>query len=180
MQGEEEEGEEVKVGVKLGSHDKGSRAPKKMTSEKVAKAITMKASGHTFREIAAEVGVTFQGVWGSLSKPEIRAEIEELQKQFLEANLSRAALNMTEIIHSNPEGDKDKELRFRASTRVLESGGLLPSAVPAVYVNTLNQVNTFQSPKVQEVLTRFAGMLAGKGGDVVDAEEVKDVTGEVA
>jgi DNA-binding Lrp family transcriptional regulator len=131
------------------------------------------AMGKSIRETAKEVDLSPMWVWETKNKAEVKALIEQYQKEFLAANLDKSIERMTEYVHKDVE-KKDhvgRKIQYSAVQKTLESASVLPSQAPSVYIEQLNQVNMFQTPEVKNLMGRFAGYLAGKES-VVEAEVV--------
>ena len=160
--------------------------------QKLNMAIVMAAEGHSKYQIAKALHMSNTTVWKHLNKAGVKAEIERLQRVYLERNLVRSVDKMTEIIHSDydPKVMKDEDgnavvdktgkpvvvedvegrkMQYRAVEKTLEAAGVLPSYSSATFVQNLNQVNVFQTEQVKSVLKRFGGYLSGEG-DSVEAE----------
>lgn len=114
----------------------------RLTEANIETAKRMKSEGHTYKEIGPVLGVSKQAVWSHLSKPEIKAEIEEMQKEFLSENLPVAKEVMTQIIR---DGGRVDNQRYKACERVLESAGMLPSMVGSVFIQNLNHLTNKSS-----------------------------------
>ena len=121
------------------------------------------ATGRSKGEIAQEVGLHRTQVSRFASREDIKRLIETETMNLLEA-VPDAVENIKGLVRGMkdlPLKDiKNRELSYKASTRVLEGVGLLntPTLSP-VMVNITNTTNTLISPIMQEVLKRFSESL---------------------
>ncbi len=176
----------------------------KLTEDEKSRAIVFRASGLSYREIQERIPrVSFQGLWNQLTKPELKAEIARLQKEFQARNLNRAMEKWTEVVHGDYEEkvvrDKDGEvvvsktgepvvirddtgrkIQARFIERTMESGGILPSSTgTSIFINQLNaQVNMFDNPMVKQLMERHNGVLEGydpkrEMDDVIDVTDAE-------
>ncbi len=171
-----------------------------LTENEKAQAIVLRASGLSYREIQERIPrISFQGLWNQLTKPELKAEIARLQKEFQARNLNTAMDKWTEVLHADYEqkvvtdkkgevvisrdgepvmikDDTGRKIQARFIERTMESGGILPSTTgTSIFINNLNaQVNIFDNPMVKQLMERHQGILGGydpaKELDVIDVE----------
>jgi hypothetical protein len=96
-------------------------------------------AGKTQAEIGRELGVGRSTISRFLTREDVAALVERERLKI--ASLIRSALdNVESLVLSMPTAEtyKDRELAYRASTRVLEAGGLLPGPPDT---NALIQIN---------------------------------------
>ena len=100
----------------------------------------MRAAGATQKSIAEQTGLSIPGVRYVLAKEQVQAMIEQEQSRL--AALMPNAMNNYEtwVKKATSYHDKtDKEIAFRATTKVLESVGILPGAQSVVITNIVNK-----------------------------------------
>lgn len=128
----------------------------------------MRAAGATQKSIAEQTGLSIPGVRYVLAKEQVQAMIEEEQSHL--AALMPTAMDNYEkwITKAHNYHDKtDKEIAFRATTKVLESVGLV-SGAPSVIIQNITNKNTIISPTMERVLAEYGNKL--RKVDVVDVE----------
>ena len=93
-----------------------------------------------------------------LSRPEVRKYIEKIQEQFLTDNAEIAAKNIKEVIgkYLTASDMQDKEHGYKASMRVLESIGVLPSPTQSIVYNQINQSTNIISPAITMLLKQHS------------------------
>lgn len=133
----------------------------------------MRAAGATQKDIAEKTGLSIPGVKYVLAKEQVQAMIEQEQSR-LAALMPNAMDNYeTWVKKATSYHDKtDKEIAFRATTKVLESVGILPGAQSVVITNIVNK-NTIISPMMEKVLEEFGNRLREVDVIDVDFEEKK-------
>lgn len=125
--------------------------------------ISMRIRGSTYAEIAAVVGLTKQAAWLQLTKAEVKEEINKHQTQYIQANLERSLQGLTDLIHSDPNAldNVDRRLQYEAWSDVAEIAGIKPTPAPSIFIQSLNQVNLFQTPMVKEIIGKYTqGLLS--------------------
>lgn len=128
----------------------------------------MRAAGVTQAKIAEHTGLSIPGVRYVLAKEQVQAMIEQEQSRL--AALMPSAMDNYEkwVTKAHTYHDKtDKEIAFRATTKVLESHGLLPGN-QSVVIQQFNTKNTIISPILERVLEEYGKKL--RPPDVVDVE----------
>ena len=121
------------------------------------------AAGHSTRWIGDQVGLAHSTVARTKNKPEIAAQIEELQKRAAAELFEEGFQNIKHAItaYRKPETKIDFQLRehgFKLSSRIAEAVGILPAASQSqMVVNVFNQSNTIISPLVDEIIRQHAG-----------------------
>lgn len=113
-------------------------------------------AGISQEEVALKLGVNQSTISRFSSKEEIKTAIEEEAKSLLEV-LPDAVGNLKDLVRGMKDipisESKARELALKASFRVLETGGILPSHAPAFYIQQIfNRTNNFVSPNVERLL----------------------------
>jgi hypothetical protein len=132
----------------------------------------MRAAGVTQAKIAEHTGLSIPGVRYVLAKEQVQAMIEQEQSRL--AALMPSAMDNYEhwVNKAKTFHDKtDKEIAFRATTKVLESHGLLPGN-QSVVIQQFNTKNTIISPILEKVLEEYGKKLRPPEVIDVDFEEV--------
>lgn len=104
--------------------------------------VTSIAQGKSQMETAKETGVSVSTVHRLIQKPDIKALIEE-QRGRLSSGLPKAAENVLSLIEkmdTAPDA-RSKELSYKASSDLLKSFGLFPSATPSIAVTQIYNEN---------------------------------------
>ena len=123
-----------------------------------------RANGAKLSEISTQTGYAISTISDKLSKkPELKAYLENIQKKTIELTAQAAADNLIHLINgykdnscNNPKERIEKSHGFRASERIAESIGILPSrAESQVVFNILNQGNMSIS---KDILNIIAGL----------------------
>jgi len=155
------------------------------TPEDVAEIVTGIAAKIPYRQIASKIGCSAATVCCTAKKPEVKELIEQAQKRLLSETLETATCNIIGLVNDydkppvSPENE-DKEVvdynkqrkdhGFRATIKILESAGMLPSHAPSLHVqNIYNQTTIQLTPLVQGILDKFAGSIQ-EPPDVVDVD----------
>ena len=132
--------------------------------------------GATLRDIEPEVGIDHSTVGRKLNHPEVKQYIESLHAQLISESLGTAAANIQMAVDQYrpqaelPADQRDGQLRehgFKASQRLLESVGILPSHAPSVMIQQIFNGNTIVSQDLGKLLS---GMFAGPVSDPVDVQ----------
>lgn len=137
----------------------------------------LRAAGVTQAKIAEHTGLSIPGVRYVLAKEQVQAMIEQEQSR-LAALMPTAMDNYEKWVNkAHQYHDKtDKEIAYRATTKVLESHGLLPGN-QSVVIQQFNTKNTIISPVLEKVLEEYGKRL--REPEVLDVE-FEDVQGSVA
>ncbi len=124
------------------------------------------ALGRNKAEIAREVGLSRSQVSRFSKRDDIRGELENLWTRLLDVapdavtNIQTLVSGMKKLPRKDVKG---RELAYKASLKVLEGVGVLPSQSPTVLVQNIvnNQTNVIDA-RTQQILSRY------------DAEEIQD------
>ena len=120
-----------------------------------------------------------------LEKPELKAYLEDIQSRTINETAKEASENLTYLIkgykNNNCEDVKariEKSHGFKASERICESIGILPSHAPSqMVINIMQTGNTYISPIVTEMLSRMmpaSAAVPALGLDVIDVQPEPD------
>ncbi len=148
---------------------KPSRLDTPVIRDKVIKDL---AIGRNKAEIAREVGLSRSQVSRYSQREDVREELESLWVRLFEVapdavtNLQTLVKGMNKI----PRRDtKARELAYKASLKVLEGIGILPSQSPSVLVQNIvnNQMNVVDARSL-EILSRYLAE------DSIEAEVVDE------
>jgi hypothetical protein len=126
--------------------------------------------GRNKAEIAREVGLSRSQVSRYSQREDVRAELENLWMRLVEV-APDAVTNMQTLVRGMKKSKnvKDRELAYKASLKVLEGTGILPSQAPTVLVqNIINNQTNIMDARSQEILSRYMAE------DVLDAEVVEE------
>ena len=132
----------------------------------------MRAAGVAQSKIAEHTGLSVQGVKYVLAKEQVQAMIEQEQSRL--AALMPDAMDNYEkwVKKAHLYHDKtDKEIAYRATTKVLESHGLLPGN-QSVVIQQFNNKTTIISPVLEKVLAEYGNSLRKVDAIDVDFEEI--------
>ena len=136
--------------------------------------------GLTCREIAKQTGLSFATIARRLrgdGKPETKAYLEKLQAALTGRSLARAFSNIDHAIHAylktgTPESEKERG--FKASIKVMEAHGLLPSHTQSIYIQQIYNDNRTEMPEsIKELFAAVTHKDAGNqslldDGQVID------------
>ena len=121
----------------------GKPKPHKTNKPEVRNAIVASiAQGKSQMETAKETRVSVSTISRLVKKPDIRELIED-QRERLSSGLPQAAANVLSLINgmeSAPD-TRSKELGYKASSDLLKSFGLFPSATPSIAVTQIYNEN---------------------------------------
>lgn len=152
-----------------------------------AKIAKLAATGLSLSKIAEETKknnnpIKKSRVYTILQKPDIKALMEK-EQQRLAGLIPKAVKNYeTWVNNAHLYSDRaDKDIAFKATTKVLESHGLVSGAPSNSVQIMINSGNTIISPVIQELLNGFMGKINGqeflkssenllKSSEVVEAE----------
>jgi phage terminase small subunit len=112
-------------------------------------------NGSTLQEIASKEGVHESTISRKLSKPEVKAYLEELQARLVSKTLSKAVDNIHEVVEgykTAPDESKRCEHGFKASLRLMESTGLLTSNQQSIYIQQIYNDNRTEMPEIVKEL----------------------------
>jgi hypothetical protein len=165
-----------------------------MTPEQITKAVTMRATGASYREIGAAIEVNHVTAYQNLKKDEINQLIKNAQNDLLKNSLQTAIDSQSDKILygadiarkiANKETLTDGavkllELGHDCEKQILQSVGIHNAHTQSI---TLNQIlvdnRTELSPAVESMLVSHFKNISG--ANVVDAEIIEPVEGnEVA
>ena len=145
---------------------------------KIAK---MRAAGVTYEKIGKEVGVGTSRVAVICGREDVKGIIESEQKRLV--SLVPTAIDNYKhwIGKGQITSNKDeREVAYKASTKVLESTGILNGA-PSTLINVLyNDNKTIISPVIMTLLKEFTGKMSSfDDEDIVDGEVIEDEETEI-
>jgi ribosomal protein S13 len=133
-----------------------------------------RVNGLSLRQIETQTGIDKDKAWRRLDKAEVKSLVETMQQRIAAEAYQSATDNIIHAIKSYQiEGIKnDPQLRehgYKASVRIAESIGILPSHTPSLILQQINQVeiHNYLDPAAQNALSHL-GIEAG----AVDAEEI--------
>jgi len=141
----------------------------KLTPEKEAQIVTLRATGSSQVEIAEQVGCAQSSVSTVTRREEIRKLIEKVREDFILELSEQAKDNIKEILYSKDK--EDKPLRYKYSARVLEALGALPSHSTAIVVQ---QAQIEQDNNGQKIISQFGEYLKAKMQKVLDESDRKE------
>lgn len=126
------------------------------------------AAGVPQRVIAAQYGTIQPTISKIANKDEVRALVEQLREELITECGAKAKENIREFIHSTDPDDKD--YKFKASVKVMESIGALASHTQAVTINNLyaqhNDIHLSEASR--------AAMAHLSPGDIIDVDPFED------
>ena len=129
----------------------GKPKPHKTNKPEVRNAIVASiAQGKSQMETAKETRVSVSTISRLVKKPDIRELIEE-QRERLSSGLPQAAANVLSLINGmqSATDTRSKELGYKASSDLLKSFGLFPSATPSIAVTQIyNESAVIVSPEL--------------------------------
>ncbi len=130
----------------------------------------MKARGMSYREIGGEVSLGKSRVAAICKRDDVRTVIEQEQKRLVSLVPSAVDNYKSWIGQGSITRDKDlRDISFKASTKVLESAGLLAGNASIMIQNVYNDNKQIISPVIMQLLGEFSKKLSDFD-DVVDAE----------
>lgn len=138
-----------------------------LTAEEIHLA-SMRAEGATLQTIANQEGKDISTISRRLNKAEVQEHIQRIKDELVNRSLVKSADNINHAIQSYTDKDSDAQLRdhgFKASQRVLESVGILPSHAPTINIAGDVQV----TPIIAQIIQQFGRSLASSD-DVIEAE----------
>ena len=161
----------------MGKHRKDIDSPYE-TSVRDVEIGKMRAAGATYEKIGQDVGLGKSRVAVICERDDVKAIIEGEQKRLVSlvptaVDNYRAWINKGSITTNKDE----REVAFKASTKVLESTGILNGA-PSTLVQILyNDNKTIISPVIKTLLDEFVGKLTAFNEDteVIDGEVVEGI-----
>lgn len=142
-----------------------------------------RANGETMQKIANKNGCDVSTISRKLQKPEIKALVERVQSQVVEETAQTVADNLIHLIRNyksqsceSKASEIEKAHGFKATERIAEAIGILPSHTPSIIINRLNQQNVSISADVLDILAgkREAIQLPDLGLDSHDAQIIDD------
>jgi hypothetical protein len=112
----------------------------------------MRMNGATCREIAKQTGIHFTTIARRLTGTgETKAFLDKLQSALTGRALARAYANLDHSIHAYLKPDTsepERERGFKASIKVLEAHGLLPTHSPSIFVQNQLNIQISETPAV--------------------------------
>ena len=99
-------------------------------------------------------GINDSTVARRLAKHEVQEYIDKIKDDLISRSLPKAAANIDKAIQAYSDKDSDAQLRehgFKASQRVLESVGILPSHSPQINITGDVQV----TPIIAQIIQQF-------------------------
>ncbi len=148
--------------------------------DKIKKIVEMTAAGASGELIAATTGISNATVSRYRQEDNIRALIEQVQREIITNNISNIAKNITQLINSYPDNDckneksrAEKQHAYRAIEKLAETIGIYPSRTPSTMIaNIYNDNRSELSDKVLDIITRHANQFPADPaeGEIIDAE----------
>ena len=150
-----------------------------------------RAEGLPLHEIARQNGFHESTASRKLQKPEIKALVERIQAELIKTSIPQAAENIRHAVEQYkpqaalPTNQRDSQLRehgFKASQRLLESVGILPSHTPSVLIQQIFNQN---DPQIGQELGQLKEFLLSRygpddhNGDLVIDVQPQDMVSEV-
>ena len=132
-----------------------------LTPQDIAIAVA-RVNGATLRDIEPIVGLDHSNVGRKLNTEQIKSLIDQLNHNLINTSLQTATENIQLAIDQyKPQAqakpkDRDSQLRehgFKASQRILEAVGILPSHAPSVMIQNIYNGNTIVSNDLGKLLT---------------------------
>lgn len=162
----------------------------KIITEQDIRIAEQRAAGATLQQLATTNGFADRsGPFKRLQHPEIKAMVEAIQADLIATSIPQAADNIRHAVDQYrpqaalPADQRDTQLRehgFKASQRLLESIGILPTHTQSIVFQQLIQGNQITlGADITQVLSQLSctqGMSAIPGiDDVIDADVVNTV-----
>lgn len=135
----------------------------------------LKASGMSFKHIGEKVGISKSRAEAICKRDDVKSIIETEQKRLVSLVPTAIDNYKAWISKGAITNNKDeREVAFKASTKVLESTGILNGA-PSTLVNILyNDNKTIISPVIMTLLKEFTDKMAAFDEEVVEGEVIED------
>ena len=135
---------------------KSGRKSKLETPHIKAQVVKRLAVGEPQEAIAKDFGIHQSQVSRFASREDIRAAIDDAQKQLLEC-IPDAVENIKNLVremkHIPKNENKRRELSYKASSDVLKGAGLFPTSVQSqTFINLCQQNTTILSPVILRLL----------------------------
>jgi predicted transcriptional regulator len=138
--------------------------------------VLLASTGCSQEEIAATMGVSQSTVSRRLQSEELKALIEKVQFELMEETATVAKDNLVHAIKSYKTSKEDPQLRehgFKATQRVLESMGILPTHTQSVFIQQIFNDNRTQiAPVIRQVLDAI-NTRDDDAGNMLEAEIVE-------
>jgi transcriptional regulator with XRE-family HTH domain len=137
--------------------------------------------GATCREIAKTTGLSFATIARRLrgeGKGETKAFLDKLQNAFMGRTLARAFSNIDHAVHAYLNKDtteQEKERGFKASMKVMEAHGLLPSHTQSIYIQQIYNDNRTEMPEGIKQLFAAVTHNDSNTTGLLDSDQVIDV-----
>jgi hypothetical protein len=133
----------------------------------------LRAKDVSMRKIGAEVGIGKSRVAAICKRDDVRSVIETEQRRLVSLVPSAVDNYKAWISKGSITNDKDmRDIAFKASTKVLESTGLLTGNASIQIQNVYNNNNTVISPVIMNLLGEFSKSLNSFDdvNEVIDGE----------
>ena len=155
----------------MGKHREDIDSPWETTPRDVEIAVK-RASGQSLREIGEQVGLSKSRVDAICKREDVRTIIETEQKRLVQLVPTAIDNYKTWISKGSITNNKDeREVAFKASTKVLESTGILNGAPSVLIQNVYNDNKTIISPVIMTLLKEFTGKMASFDEEIIDVED---------
>lgn len=108
------------------------------------------ASGASREDISKRVDLGYDGVCKRLRREDVKEYLEKLQMELISDTLSTAKNNISSLVNGYrdaPEKTMEKEHGYRASIKVMEAAGLLPSTNSSIYIQQIYNDNRVEIPQ---------------------------------
>ena len=116
-----------------------------MTPEQIATTAALTAAGKPIREITGLVGSSKSAV--HRAQQSAREIIEQIRDDLIHSTAATAADNIKHAVKAYKDKDSDSQLRdhgYKASQKLLETIGILPSHTPSVLIQQVIQGDQIQ------------------------------------
>lgn len=116
-----------------------------MTPEQIATTAALTAAGIPHRQVAKQIGASPSAVMRA--KQSARELIESIRDDLIHSTAATAADNIKHAVKAYKDKDSDSQLRdhgYKASQKLLETIGILPSHTPSVLIQQVIQGDQIQ------------------------------------
>jgi hypothetical protein len=129
-------------------------------------------AGATYREIAANHGISHQHVGRILN----REEIKDILTTGMQAQITLIpkAIDNYQVLLQSP----DEAIKLKASQDILKNTGLAPTNAPITMINNILNVNANETPEVIKQLLSAVTHSDNGSRSLLTSDEVIDVTPE--
>ena len=131
-----------------------------------------RSNGAILQTIAKEQGKDISNISRKLQKPELKAYLERIQTETIEANAKITADNITYLISNyknnpctNEKERIEKSHGARVTERMAENIGILPSRTPSIMIQYMSN-NTIINNDVNGILDKLYGQ-----AEVIEVED---------